>query len=121
MKKNITMQMNNGVVIENGKMVANIMNITMKMISHAKEISSKVKNLHRQSKAMCNKMIDKIAAFYSQELEEEITPAKALLLIKAQIAFGAVILTSANALLCLASVVWFTLSCLKVKNYKEEQ
>ena len=119
MKKNITIQMSNGLMV-NGKMTANVMNVGTRISNHAKEIRSKVKNLHGNGKTICDKMIRKIAAFYSKELEEEITPSKALLLIKAQIAFGAVILTSACAPLCLASAIWFTTACLKVKNYKEE-
>lgn len=133
MKKNVTVQMNNGVMV-NARMMAYVMNIATKMWSYAKEISSNVKNLHSNVKnlhsngknlhsngrTICEEIISKIAEFYSKELEEEITPAKALLLIKAQIAFGAVIITSACAPLCLASAVWFTVACLKVRNYKEE-
>ena len=126
MKKNVTVQMNNGVMV-NARMMAYVMNIATKMWSYAKEISSNVKNMHSNVKNMhsngrtiCEEIISKIAEFYSKELEEDITPAKALLLIKAQIAFGAVIITSACAPLCLASAVWFTVACLKVRNYKEE-
>lgn len=119
MKKNVTVQMNNGVMV-NARMMAYVMNIATKMWSYAKEISSNGKNLHSNGRTICEEIISKIAEFYSKELEEEITPAKALLLIKAQIAFGAVIITSACAPLCLASAVWFTVACLKVRNYKEE-
>lgn len=56
-----------------------------------------------------------VARLYSTILEERVSTKKAALLLKAQAAFLGILLFSYSPLLCVACVVWFAISIIKIK------
>lgn len=122
MKKNETMQMNNGsVMMNNGSMMMRnggmmMRNSGMMGADMAGIILGTIAKNVDKVKENFGIIMQCVASFYSKELEMEVTPAKAWALIKAQIAFGCVLLTASYIPLFIASLVWFGSICLKMKN-----
>lgn len=93
MKKNMTIQMNE--------------NTTLEMI----------KNVTKTISNTWYGLTSKLANYYSEILEEEISPRKATKILQAQFAFLSVLLTSGGPiLLCAACVAWFGLSLINAKD-----
>ncbi len=56
-----------------------------------------------------------VAYLYSMMLGEVVTPKKAALLLKAQVAFLGILVFAYSPLLCIACVVWFAKSLINIK------
>lgn len=110
MKKNMTIEMNNGSVMG--------ANFVAMVINYVAMVSNSVSKYIEDATEMRDILLEKVAALYSKELEMTVSPAKAWALIKAQMAFGAILITMNYLPLCLASMAWFGFTCLKVKNTK---
>lgn len=114
MKKNATMGANNGrMMMNNGSVImkkgATIdTNVMASLVSKASRYIS-------EAKAFGEKMLAKVAAIYSKELEIEVNPAQTWALIKAQMAFGAVLITLNHLPLLIPSLIWCGVACLKAK------
>lgn len=92
MKKNMTMQMNE----------CNTLDIIKRMTVNMDRTMSKC--------------AESVASFYSEILEEEVSPCKAKQIMNSQLAFVSVLLASAGPAFILAACAgWFALSLLKFR------
>lgn len=114
MKKNATLGANNGQIMMNNGSVIIKKGAGMDTNVMA-SLAGKAGRYIAGAKAFRDKMLEKVAALYSKELEMEITPAKAWALIKAQVAFGAVLVTFNCLPLLIPSLVWLVSACMKAK------
>ena len=115
MKKNATMSANNGQMMMNNGAVIMKKGATMDTNTMA-SLVSKVSRYISEAKAFGEKMLAKVAAIYSKELEIEVNPAQTWALIKAQLAFGAVLVTLNFIPLLIPSLIWCGVACLKAKD-----
>ena len=100
MEKNITMQMNEGIGIRLNDIFTDVCNSVSAIFSEKRN-------------ALTEKMehnVEPIAKFYSDIMEEEISPKRTLHIINAQAAFLCVLLTAAAPLACAPCVAWLGLA-----------
>lgn len=114
MKKNATMGANNGQMMMNNGSVIMKKGATMDTNVMA-SLVSKASRYISEAKAFGEKMLAKVAAIYSKELEIEVNTAQTWALIKAQMAFGTVLLTLNYLPLLIPSLIWCGVACLKAK------
>lgn len=97
MEKNMTMQMNENVEIRFNDVVTCLCNYTSAYFN-------------RKSAALRKAMehkVEPIAKFYSNIMEEEITPQHTLNILNAQAAFLGILLTAGAPVVCAGCVAWF--------------
>ncbi|MCQ2221540.1 MAG: hypothetical protein MJZ12_09075 [Prevotella sp.] len=106
MEKNITMQMNENMEIRFNEIVPNVCNQVSAIFGEKR--NALIEKIEHK--------VEPIAKFYSEIMEEEISPKKTLHILNAQAAFLSILLTAGAPLVCAPCVAWLGLALRGCKN-----
>lgn len=106
MEKNMTMQMNESMDIRFNEILTSVCNNVSAIISEKRNALTE----------MMEHKVEPIAKFYSDIMEEEISPKHTLHIINAQAAFLGMLLTAGAPLVCALCVTWLGLALKGCKN-----